>query len=299
MYLGVKNILQLTVKLQKLSKKRRAELAATVFDRLRSEIGTQTTELQHINPYELLVATILSAQCTDERVNLVTPALFEKFPTVMEMSTASADDIFPFIRSISFPNNKAKNLAKMARQVVKNFDGRIPRTVKELESLAGAGHKTAQVVAGVAFGEPTLAVDTHVFRVANRIGLTRHARTPQAVESQLKSLAPPEEWTDIHHLLIFHGRYHCTARSPGCDTCVINNVCDYARRLTRLPKDRSGLDASRGRFFCATRGHYFDEADSVSDRYGTDQISCPRCGSMNIFRSSSGRTTRRIKDYRV
>ena len=245
------------------------------------------------------MATLLSAQCTDERVNTVTPALFQAYPNAETMARAEPEQIFPFIRSISYPNNKSKHLAKMARQVMENFDGQIPATVKELETLAGVGHKTAQVVAGVAFGVPTLAVDTHVYRVAHRIGLVQDAATPLHVERKLKSLLPKDDWGEIHHLLILHGRYHCTARSPSCETCVIQEACEWYDRLSKLPQPLEGLNKKLGRYHCATRKHYFNEPDKVSDRQGVEQLSCPKCSSMNVFDTRTGKTTNKIKDYRV
>ena len=281
---------------QNLNRKERAE---KVIARLRAVIKERTTELNHVNPYELLVATVLSAQCTDERVNKVSPDLFEAFPTVKDMSSATVDDIFPFIRSISYPNNKSRHLAAMSRQIVDNYGGAVPETVAGLESLTGVGHKTAQVVAGVAFGVPTLAVDTHVFRVAHRIGLARDAKTPDRVEKQLKRLVPERDWSDLHHVLILHGRYRCKARKPECDGCAIVQMCEYNSLLQKLPPPRAGLSPKKGRYYCATRSHYFEKSDSVTDRSGTEQLSCPRCGSMNVFDARSGVTTKKVKDYRI
>jgi len=277
----------------------RKERAALVHEGLRRVIEKRTTELDHGDPFELLVATLLSAQCTDERVNTVTPALFRAFPDAASMSKAEPEQIFPFIRSISYPNNKSKHLAKMARQVMENFDGRIPETVQKLETLAGVGHKTAQVVAGIAFGVPTLAVDTHIFRVAHRIGLVTDAPTPLHVERQLKRLLPVDDWGEMHHLLILHGRYHCTARSPLCETCPIQFACKWYSQLAKLPGPVIGLNQKLGRYYCATRKHYFAEPDHISDRAGLEQLSCPKCGSMNVFDTRTGKTSRRIKDYRI
>jgi len=277
----------------------RKKLAEKVITGLRRVIKERTTELNHVNPYELLVATVLSAQCTDERVNKVSPPLFKAFPTVQDMAVASVEKIFPFIQSISYPNNKSRHLAKMSKQIVEDHAGQVPETVEGLESLAGVGHKTAQVVAGVAFGIPTLAVDTHVYRVAHRIGLVSDAATPVHVERQLKKLLPREDWSDMHHVLILHGRYRCTARNPDCETCPISSLCDYYARLQKLPARRADLDQREGRYYCATRNHYFKEADLVSDRTGTEQLSCPRCGSMNIFDTRSGKTAKKVKDYRI
>lgn len=267
---------------------------------MREVIPAPETELEYRDPWQLLVAVILSAQCTDARVNQVTPSLFERFPTANDMAAVTSEEIFPFIRSVSYPNNKSKHLVGSANLLVDEFNGRVPETVDELVRLPGVGRKTAQVVASVAFDVPTLAVDTHVFRVANRIGLvTQEATTPDKVEKQLKRLLPPEDWGEAHHLLILHGRYHCTARSPQCKTCVAAHCCNYKERLDRLPSPLQGLDRRKGKFFCATSSHYFDDPDQVTDRAGVEQISCPRCGSMNVFLSKTGQTTKQVKDFRV
>lgn len=277
----------------------RTERAALTTAGLREVIPTPETELDHEDPYELIVAVILSAQCTDARVNMVTPAFFEAYPTVYELAAAEPDDVFPYIRSISFPNNKSKHLVAMARRVVDHYDGSIPESVKELMTLKGVGRKTAQVVASVAYDRAALPVDTHVFRVANRIGLVRNADTPLKVERQLKRIVPEENWGEMHHLLILHGRYTCTARSPNCGECAIASACRYFERLQKLPDDRGHLDPRKGTYFCATRRHYFDEPDFHTDRYGVEQVCCPRCGSMNVFSSKSGASTKKVKDYRV
>ncbi len=278
----------------------RSRRAACAFESLRKVIPAPETELEYADHWQLLVAVVLSAQCTDARVNQVTPTLFEQFPDVQSMARAVPEEIFPWIRSISYPNNKSKHLAGAARLVVNDFGGRVPGTVAELVELPGVGRKTAQVVASVAFGVPTLAVDTHVFRVANRIGLVREdAVTPEKVERQLKRLLPAETWGEAHHLLILHGRYTCTARSPACDSCAASHCCSYKEELDKLPQPLPDLDSNRAKYFCKTRGHYFDDPDRVTDRSGVEQISCPRCGSMNVFLSKSGISTKRIKDYRV
>ena len=278
----------------------RTERAASVLEQLREEIEHPTTELQYETPYQLLVAVILSAQCTDERVNATTPALFDAYPTVQDLSEATADDIYPYIQSITFPNNKAGYLAKMGRQVMKHFDGHIPSDVQDLQTLTGVGRKTAQVVANVAFDVDALPVDTHVFRVANRIGLVREdADTPKKVEQQLKRIIPQEDWADAHHLLILHGRYTCTARSPTCDECSLTSVCKHYERLQTRPDPREDLNADEGAYFCTTSEHYFDDPDTHVDRYDIEQIACPRCGSMQVVRSRDGAPTKQVKDYRV
>jgi len=278
----------------------RTERAAFVLEHLRDEVDRPTTELEYETPYELLVAVILSAQCTDERVNATTPALFESYPTVQALSNATADDIYPYIQSITFPNNKAGYLAKMARQVMENFGGTIPSEVDDLQTLTGVGRKTAQVVANVAFDVDALPVDTHVFRVSNRIGLVREdADTPKKVEQQLKRVIPKADWSDAHHLLILHGRYTCTARSPTCAECPVSSVCKHYERLERLPDSQDGLDASEGDYYCSTSDHYFDDPETHVDRYDIEQPACPYCGSMQVLRSRDGTPMKQVKDYRV
>lgn len=185
------------------------------------------TELKYGSPYELLVATMLSAQCTDKRVNMTTPALFERFPTPRAMADASAEEIFPYIRSISYPNNKARNLAAMARRLVADFGGEVPDSVEELQMLPGVGRKTANVVASVVFRREVMAVDTHVFRVSARLGLTVDAKTPLHAEQQLTACIPSHLLPKAHHWLILHGRYVCTARKPKCDECGLAQWCLY------------------------------------------------------------------------
>ncbi|HRD58957.1 MAG TPA: endonuclease III [Ferruginibacter sp.] len=185
------------------------------------------TELLYDNPYQLLVAVILSAQCTDKRVNLTTPAIFEKYPTAESMSHATAEKIFPLIKSISYPNNKSKHLAGMAKMLMTHFDGEVPMTVEELVQLPGVGRKTANVITSVIDEQPNMAVDTHVFRVSARIGLTIGAKTPAAAEKQLIQFIPPKYVHRAHHWLILHGRYICVARKPKCDQCGISMVCKF------------------------------------------------------------------------
>jgi endonuclease-3 len=273
--------------------------ARFVVQELRKSIPRPETELEYRNPYQLIIAVILSAQCTDERVNLVTPDLYARFPDVHALAEAEPEEILPYIKSVTYPNNKSRHLAGMARKVVAEFEGKIPGTMEELMTLPGVGRKTAQVVVSVAFDVDALPVDTHIFRVANRIGIADNARTPLAVERQLKTVIQEGDWSEAHHLLILHGRYTCTARTPKCDTCALTTVCRYYERLRALPGPINGLVPAKGKFYCRTRDHYFDRPDSRVDRYGTRQISCPRCGSMNVFESKSGASTRRVQDYRV
>ena len=185
------------------------------------------TELNYSTPYELLVAVILSAQCTDKRVNLVTPALFAAYPTVEDMATATAEEIYEYIKSVSYPNNKARHLAGMARMLIEEFGGEVPSDIDELQRLPGVGRKTANVIASVVWGKAAMAVDTHVFRVANRIGLTNNSKTPLATERTLVKHIPEELIPKAHHWLILHGRYVCMARRPLCLECGLREACKY------------------------------------------------------------------------
>lgn len=189
------------------------------------------TELIYDNPFQLLVAVILSAQCTDKRVNLTTPAIFARYPTPQKMAKATFDDLFPLIRSISYPNNKTKHLIGMAQMLLEKFGGEVPMTVEALVHLPGVGRKTANVITSVIDEQPNMAVDTHVFRVSKRLGLvTEKASTPLAVEKELIKHIPREMVHKAHHWLILHGRYVCLARSPKCNNCVLNEWCKYFAR---------------------------------------------------------------------
>lgn len=185
------------------------------------------TELVYDNPFELIVATILSAQCTDKRVNMITPALLEKYPDALAMAEAEPQDIFEFIKSCSYPNNKARHLSGMSRMLAAEFEGRVPSDTAELQKLPGVGRKTANVIASVAFKKPVMAVDTHVFRVSQRIGLTRNAKTPLDAELQLTRNIPAETMHLAHHWLLLHGRYICRAKNPFCDQCGLTGFCKY------------------------------------------------------------------------
>lgn len=189
------------------------------------------TELHYNNAYELLVAVILSAQCTDKRVNMITPDLFKAYPDMKHLSTALPEEIFPYIRSISYPNNKAKHLAGMSRMVIEKFSGEVPSAVTDLQLLPGVGRKTANVIASVIYNQPAMAVDTHVFRVSARIGLTKNAKTPLATEKQLMKYVPEDLVHIFHHWLILHGRYICIARTPKCGECGLQPVCDYYKTV--------------------------------------------------------------------
>ncbi|MDX2415006.1 MAG: endonuclease III, partial [Bacteroidales bacterium] len=185
------------------------------------------TELVYGSPYELIVSVILSAQCTDKRVNMITPRLFNQFPDANSMASSKKEEIFEFIKSCSYPNNKATHLLGMAKMLVSDFNNIMPSEIDELQKLPGVGRKTANVIASVIYNKPTMAVDTHVFRGANRIGLTTNASTPLAVEKQLISNIPDDLIPLDHHLLILHGRYVCKARKPECYKCGLSSFCKY------------------------------------------------------------------------
>ena len=190
-----------------------------------------SSELNYENEFQLLVAVVLSAQCTDKRVNMVTPALFQRYGSAEAMSHAAVDDILALIKSISYPNSKAKHLSEMSKKIVSDFGGVVPRTMEELQQLPGVGRKTANVMMAVAFGKPAMPVDTHVFRVAARIGLVANAKTPLDTEQQLTKNIPAKWLSTAHHWLLLHGRYVCTARNPKCDTCGLRGFCATAAQM--------------------------------------------------------------------
>ena len=192
------------------------------------------TELQFANPYQLLVAVILSAQCTDKRVNMTTPALFERYPDFPALAAADYDDVFALIKSISFPGNKTRHIIGMAKMVMERFGGLIPMTVEELVQLPGVGRKTANVITSVVDNQPNMAVDTHVFRVSARIGLTVKAKNPLETELQLIKHVPPAVVPKFHHWLILHGRYTCVARKPKCPQCGLQPVCHYFQKVMKF-----------------------------------------------------------------
>lgn len=196
----------------------------------RQHMPVAETELAYKNPFQLLVAVVLSAQCTDKRVNLTTPALFERFPTPQALAEVDAEEIFPYIKSISYPNNKAKHLAGLGSMLVEEFEGKVPESQSELMKLPGVGRKTANVIASVVFQKAAMAVDTHVFRVSQRLGLVYRAKTPLEVEKQLIKHIPEEEVHIAHHWLILHGRYVCKARAPLCDDCGLTPYCAYYQK---------------------------------------------------------------------
>ncbi|MCZ2460717.1 MAG: endonuclease III [Chitinophagales bacterium] len=211
-----------------MTRKEKYEFVTNYFQKNSPDAGT---ELIYDNPYELLVAVILSAQCTDKRVNMTTPAIFEKYPDIRSLSKAKYDDLFSLIKSISYPNNKTRHLTGMAKKVMKDFNGKIPMTVEELMKLPGVGRKTANVITSVVDKQPNMAVDTHVFRVSRRIGLVPlSASTPLAVEKELVKYFPKEVIHKAHHWLILHGRYICVARKPHCDRCGLRPVCNYYKK---------------------------------------------------------------------
>lgn len=207
-----------------MTKKERYQFITTYF---MEHAPDAETELLYDNPFQLLVAVILSAQCTDKRVNLTTPAIFAKYPDASSMSRAGFDDLFPLIKSISYPNNKTKHLIGMAKMLIEKFNGKVPMTVNELVQLPGVGRKTANVITSVVDDQPNMAVDTHVFRVSARIGLTTAAKTPVAAEKQLIKYFPQEYIHRAHHWLILHGRYVCVARNPKCSICGLKPACKY------------------------------------------------------------------------
>lgn len=204
--------------------KERYEKALAWFE---ANMTVAESELNFENEYQLLVAVMLSAQCTDKRVNMVTPALFAAYPTITDLSHATAEEVLVYIRSVSYPNSKAEHLVQMAKRVVDAYDGQIPDTREELQTLAGVGRKTANVVLAVWWNQPTMAVDTHIFRVAERLGLTTKAKNPLDSEQQLIKYIPESIIPKAHHWLLLHGRYTCTARKPKCETCGLKEICRY------------------------------------------------------------------------
>ena len=212
----------------------RKERYQALIDYFTEHSPTPETELHYQDPYQLLVAVILSAQCTDKRVNMVTPALFEAFPTAEHLAASHFDELFPYIKSISYPNNKTKHLLGMGKMLVEDFENQVPADVKELQKLPGVGRKTANVIASVIYNQPTMAVDTHVFRVSKRIGLVnQNAKTPLEVEKVLVKHIPEELIPHAHHWLILHGRYICLARKPKCDECPLTHFCRYFEKTVQ------------------------------------------------------------------
>jgi len=211
---------------------RKKERFERIIDWFEEHMPIAETELHYATPYELLVAVILSAQCTDKRVNVITPPLFHQYPDEIRMADATVEAIFEFIRTCSYPNNKAKHLLGMAKMLHHDFKGEVPSDINDLQKLPGVGRKTANVIASVVFNKPAMAVDTHVFRVSARIGLTTNAKTPLETEKQLVKHIPEEKIAIAHHWLILHGRYTCLARKPKCETCGISEFCKYYKSST-------------------------------------------------------------------
>jgi endonuclease III len=209
---------------------RKKELFQQVMAYFEEAIPVAETELEYENPFHLIVAVILSAQCTDKRVNQITPALLKQFPTPQKMAEAEPYEVYEYIKTCSYPNNKSKHLVGMAQKLIELYGGEVPHDVDDLQKLPGVGRKTANVIASVVFNKPALAVDTHVFRVAARIGLSTNAKTPLATELQLLKHIPPRIIPKAHHWLILHGRYTCVARKPKCGQCGLTEVCKYYRQ---------------------------------------------------------------------
>ena len=207
------------------------ERDALIFARFREKMPNPTTELQFGSIFQLLVAVMLSAQCTDKRVNQVTPALFKQYPDARSLAEAEADEVYEYIRSVSYPNAKAAHLVEMARELMTHHNGEVPATMEDLLTLPGVGRKTANVLLSVAFGQSAMAVDTHVFRVSHRLGIvTRSASSPLLVERQLLRIIPSADIPLAHHWLLLHGRYVCTARKPHCADCFLRDLCPSAIR---------------------------------------------------------------------
>ena len=204
---------------------KKAERYQKIIQYFEEHVPVAETELHYTNPFELLMAVVLSAQCTDKRVNMVTPKLFEAFPHPEVLANASVDEVFSYIRSISYPNNKAKHLVGLGIMLMEKFNGEVPDNIEDLQKLPGGGRKTANVIVSVIHHAPAMAVDTHVFRVSARLGLTTNAKTPLAAEKQLVKFIPAEKIHIAHHWLILHGRYTCLARSPKCMECGLAQYC--------------------------------------------------------------------------
>lgn len=219
-----------------MTSKERAEKA---FEWFRRERPVVETELHYRTPFELVVAVVLSAQCTDERVNQITPDLFRSYPTPEMMGEATEEELFPFIRSVTYPNSKTRHLIALSKMIAEDYKGRVPEKFQELIKLPGVGRKTANVLLSVLYKEPTIAVDTHVYRVSRRIGLVPlSANTPEKVEEKLMKIVPEEYLDNAHHWLLLHGRYTCTARQPKCPLCGLSDICRYYRTL-RAKENRS------------------------------------------------------------
>ncbi len=217
-----------------MTRKERFEAFISFFS---EHVPAPQTELEYSNPFELLVAVVLSAQCTDKRINLVTPALFRDFPGPTHLAAATFGDLFPYIKTVSYPNNKTKHLIGLGKKLVEDFGSAVPETIEQLQTLPGVGRKTANVIASVIYNQPAMAVDTHVFRVSRRLGLvTQTATSPLEVEKQLVKFIPEVHIPKAHHWLILHGRYTCLARRPKCEECPITHFCKYYEGIGGKPK---------------------------------------------------------------
>jgi endonuclease-3 len=205
-----------------MTKKERYKAIILRFEKIMPEVET---ELHYKSPFQLLISTILAAQCTDKRVNMITPALFEAFHTPLVLAASNQETIYKYIKGISYPNSKAKHLLEMAKLLVKDYQGQVPSAMEDLLKLPGVGRKTANVVSSICFNIPALAVDTHVFRVSNRLGLTDNSKTPLKTEKELTKYIPKKLWSKAHHWLILHGRYVCVARKPLCGSCDLKTYC--------------------------------------------------------------------------
>ena len=224
-------MIQFAVQITRIKLMTKKERYTHAIDYFQKNMPVAETELDYQSPYEILVAVILSAQCTDKRVNLITPNFFKSFPTTKELAAADIKHIFELIKSCSYPNNKAKHLLGMANKLISEFDGIVPSDIDELQKLPGVGRKTANVIAAVVYDKPSMAVDTHVFRISARIGLTTNSKTPLETEKQLVKHIPEEIIPLAHHWLLLHGRYVCKARKPLCEECGLTGFCKYFQRM--------------------------------------------------------------------
>lgn len=211
----------------------------TALERFEQEMPWPQTELHYDNPFQLLVAVILSAQCTDKRINMITPELFKTFPTPRKMAEAEPQELYEYIKSVSYPNNKTKALIGMARALVERFDGKVPDNIDDLTSLPGVGRKTANVILAVVYGQAAMAVDTHVFRVSERLGLTTNSKNPLTTERALMRNIPAEQVPKAHHWIILHGRYVCKARKPDCKDCYLKDICRQYSRDTKAAERKA------------------------------------------------------------
>ncbi|MGI6223353.1 MAG: endonuclease III [Prevotella sp.] len=213
----------------------RTERYQYIIDYFKKQLPNVTTELQFGSCFQLLCATLLSAQCTDKRINMITPALFARYPDAKSMAQAEPEDVLEYVKSVSYPNSKSKHLVEMSRQLIQNFNGEVPDTEKDLTSLSGVGRKTANVVMAVWYGKARIAVDTHVYRVSHRLGLVPDkANTPQKVEEELMRNIPEEYVSSAHHWLLLHGRYICKSAKPLCDKCQFNDICPHKIKNSNL-----------------------------------------------------------------